>query len=90
MDITQLRGRINEINDEILKLFCERMEVSELIAEYKRENDLPITDSAREQEIFRHVASEAGELGEYAVRLFELLISLSKEYQNELLKRGER
>ena len=42
MDITELRAEIDQIDDELVKLFCARMEVSAKVADYKRERNLPI------------------------------------------------
>ena len=35
MDLTQLRDRIDAIDDELIRLFCQRMEVAAQIADYK-------------------------------------------------------
>ena len=45
MDIKELREQINEIDEEIVKLFTERMDVSTKIAAYKKENrGIPLID----------------------------------------------
>jgi chorismate mutase/prephenate dehydratase len=48
MDIKTLRERIDKVDDEITRLFGERMDVSRLVAEYKQENKLPVFDRGRE------------------------------------------
>ena len=53
MDIKELREKINGIDNQISKLFLKRMELVRGVAEYKRDNNLPILDAAREQEILR-------------------------------------
>ena len=47
MDLMELREQINEIDSEMLKLFLRRMEVAENVAEYKRQNGLPVLDAER-------------------------------------------
>ena len=42
MDLTELRGQIDEIDDEIIKLFCRRMDIAAQVADYKKANNLPI------------------------------------------------
>ena len=42
MDINELREKIDVINNEMQRLFDERMRVSAEIARYKRENGLPV------------------------------------------------
>ena len=85
MDLNELRQQINRIDDELLDLFTRRMDLASQVAEYKRENDLPILQPAREREILKKAADKAGpELGGYARVLFSMLMELSKSYQNKL------
>ena len=55
MDLNELRNEINSIDDEILALFLRRMDVAAQVADYKRENCLPIYQPQREQEILESV-----------------------------------
>ncbi len=47
--IYELRERIDEIDEEILSLLDERVMVAKKIGRVKREKDLSITDSDREE-----------------------------------------
>lgn len=86
MDIKELREKIDNIDDRIVELFCERMGVSLDIARYKREHSLAVYDPKRERELFARIAqlSEA-ELADYAVTLYKSVTSLSRTYQHHLL-----
>ena len=44
--LKESRTRINEIDNQLVKLFEERMHVVENIARYKAENNLPVFDSS--------------------------------------------
>ena len=57
MELNELRNQIDTIDDELVRLFCRRMEVSEQIADYKRQNGLPILVPAREREKLLDVSS---------------------------------
>ena len=82
MDLSQYRAQIDDIDDALLKLFCQRMQVSALIAEYKNANSLPIFVPSREQEKLADIAQKAGpEMAPYAQALYSCLFHLSKEYQ---------
>ena len=82
MDIQELRGRIDKIDDELVALFLRRMEVSAQIGAYKKERGLPIFMPEREQEKLLSVAKKAGpEMEAYARELFACLFTLSKQYQ---------
>ena len=84
MELNELRNEINQIDDEILKLFLRRMEVTDQVADYKRQHDLPIYQPAREREVLKKVAEQAGdEKSAYARVLFSMLMELSKSSQNK-------
>lgn len=83
-ELESARGQMNEINGRMLRLFRERMELSARIAEIKRESGLPVRDEARERDILENAAAQSGELSPYAVRFFETLMALSREYQETL------
>ena len=50
-DINELREKLDSIDAELMRLYSQRMEVSLRIAEYKRENSLPVEDPSREAEV---------------------------------------
>ena len=89
MDLNGYRRRIDEIDDEIVRLFAERMETAAGIAAYKREHGLPVLDPAREREKLLDVRRKSPEgLGEYAEALYSLIMELSRSYQHSLLGTG--
>ena len=83
MELQELRQKIDAIDEELIRLFAQRMEVSKAIGIYKKERDLPIFVPQREREKLADVATLAGELSDYTVRLYETIFSLSREYQSE-------
>ena len=84
MDIQQLRNEIDTIDEELVQLFCRRMDVAAQVADYKRENHLPIFVPAREREILANVAQKAGdEMGNYTRVLYSMLFELSRSYQSK-------
>lgn len=85
MDIKTLRERIDKIDDEITRLFGERMDVSCLVAQYKQENKLPVFDRGRERDVLSRVTEGASpEMQVYIKTLFQTLFSLSRSYQSAL------
>lgn len=82
MDISQLRQQIDEIDDELVKLFVKRMGISAQVAEYKRANNLPILVPARERQILMDVAQKAGpDMAGYTRVLYSMIFELSRSYQ---------
>ena len=47
MELKDLRNQIDDIDDELVRLFVKRMEVSAQVADYKKEHNLPIHVPAR-------------------------------------------
>ena len=84
MDLTDLRKEIDQIDDELVRLFVQRMEVSARIADYKKAHDLPILVPQREQEKLTDVAQKAGaDMAVYTKVLYDLLFELSRGYQSK-------
>ncbi len=86
MDLNDYRREIDGIDAQLLALFARRMDVAAAIAEYKKENALPVLDPSRERQKLLDVAEMAPEaLRDYAVSLYSLLFELSRGYQNRIL-----
>ena len=84
MDLTQIREEINRVDDQLVKLFVERMELAGQVAAYKREHNMPIFVPAREREILKKVAEQAGpEFGSYARLLYANIMDLSRSHQSK-------
>ena len=68
-----VRNDIDRIDKELLKLFTERMQCAERVAEIKRKAGIPVLNAAREQVILDRVKKEAGEYGDSAVALYSAI-----------------
>ena len=84
MELKDLRNQIDDIDDELVRLFVKRMEVSAQVADYKKEHNLPIHVPAREREILQDVAEKAGAgLENYSRVLYSMIFELSRSYQRK-------
>ena len=82
MDIQELRKQINEIDAQLVKCFDDRMRVALEIAKYKKENNLPVFDPARERDVLNRQTSAVGEdMTMYVKLLYNTLFDLSRSYQ---------
>ena len=70
------------------KLFVRRMEAARMVAEYKKQNGLPVLDELREAEVIRRNAQrvEDTELREYYVNFIRSNMAISRAYQTRLLE----
>lgn len=84
MELNKYREQIDIIDDELVRLFVARMNLSEKVAEYKKEHNLPIYVPAREREILQDVAEKAGpDMANYTRVLYSMLFELSRSYQSK-------
>ena len=84
MDLPEIRQQIDGIDQELVRLFCQRMNLSAQVADYKKANNLPIFVPARERAILQKVAEMAGpEMENYARVLYSMLFELSRSYQSK-------
>ena len=84
MELNEIRNQIDQVDDQLVQLFTKRMHLSEEVAKYKKEHNLPIYVPARERGILMDVAKKAGpEMDNYARVLYSMLFELSRSYQNK-------
>ena len=82
MELSDLREKIDAIDTEMVRLFTERMDIAAQVADYKKENNLPIYVPARERAILKDVAEKAGpEMANYTRVLYSMMFELSRSYQ---------
>ncbi len=81
------RERINRIDTEMAKLFVERMEAAKDVAEYKKQNGMPIFDALREAQVIEKNSARVEDdvLRSFYVEFLKYNMKLSKEYQRQLL-----
>lgn len=84
MDLNNYRQQIDAIDEEILRLFQQRMDVAENIAAYKKEHHLPILQAGREREKLATLSAQTRpELRSYLRVLYSLLFELSRAHQEK-------
>lgn len=86
--LEKARETISRVDSEMAALFTERMRAAELVAAYKKEHGLPITDAEREAAVIRNGAQQVDDpiLREYYVRFIQETMALSRAYQSRLLE----
>ena len=82
MDLTDLRKEIDSVDAQLVDLFCQRMSLSQQVADYKKENHLPIYVPSREKEKLKEIASQAGDNAPYARVLYSTIFELSRGCQS--------
>lgn len=88
-EIEQCRKEIDEIDKELINLFERRMDVAIRVANYKKENDLPIYDEERESKVIKknvdNLKNKNYDL--LARRFFLSIMELSRSLQESIIKK---
>jgi chorismate mutase/prephenate dehydratase len=85
MELQECREKIDIIDKQLVKLFQERMDIAAAIAEYKKENNLPITDTGRERSKLSDIEKQTkNEYLTYMDALYSMIFELSRSHQRKL------
>ena len=90
MELSEIRAKIDTVDDQLLQLFLERMALAEEVAAYKNEHKLPIVNKQREREVLAKVTERSGDKERYAYHLFSTLFELARSRQAELISAPTR
>ncbi len=83
-----MRNKIDDIDNQILELLYERLNISKEIARFKRENNMPVLQTGRYDEILRKKIIQAENLGlnpNYISDILEVIHEESVRTQLELI-----
>lgn len=88
MNLDELRGEIDQIDQKLVELFKKRLDVASGIATAKKDQSLPVLDHQREQKVLEKVVDLAGDgYDMYVKMLYSTIFDLSRGYQTQKLKR---
>lgn len=89
MELHELRKEIDRIDKEMVHLFVKRLQVASEIAADKKENNMPVLDQQREEQVLNQVIGYADdEYDMYVKMLYSNIFDLSRGYQTQKLKRN--
>ncbi len=90
-DLKECREEIDRIDDEILRLFERRMEVSEDVARYKIRTGKQVFDPQRERDKIQTLKGRAhGEFNSLGIEeLFHQIMAISRKRQYQLITESE-
>lgn len=90
MDLKDIRAEIDEIDSQLVDLLLRRMNCSEQVARYKAENNMPIFNSEREQQIIDKVTANSGRYADCTRILFENIMEISRGLQHDIIGSGKK
>ena len=62
-DLKKLRQELDKQNAGIVSKIAKRMEIVKEVAEYKKQNNIPIVDAKREEEVIKHFEDAFEKIG---------------------------
>lgn len=89
-DLVDLRQQIDEIDEKILEILAKRMRISGEVAQYKKENNMPVLQAARYDEILTHRSEQGASMGmspEFVKEVFEAIHAESVRKQIEIINK---
>ncbi len=89
LELEELREKINLVDNEILESLEERMELAKEVAELKKENNMPIKDLKREEEIISQRKLCTSLEGAFTESIMKVIIKESKKIQNKIINEEE-
>lgn len=89
--LEELRGQLDVVDDQIVKLYEERMKICEQVGEYKVEAGRKVFDRVREKEKLQNVASKvSSDFDKKGIQeLYQQLMSMSRKLQYQQLVKAE-
>jgi len=83
MDIQQLRNKIDQLDDQLVRLLSERAAAAAAIGELKAKQGTPIYEPQREQDVINHVrGANPGPLTDLQVQhVYERIMDVMRELQ---------
>ncbi len=87
LTLAECREKIDQTDEQLLRLFIQRMEISKNVAEVKQAQGIATENKEREQQILDKRCAQAGEeMAPYVEEFFKCMISQSKRLQEALKK----
>ena len=89
--LEELRQSIDQIDQELVRLFERRMAVTREVGEYKQQVGLPVLDAAREREVLAKKLNLISnpDLQADVVQLYENIMAISRRQQRSLVLEGQ-
>lgn len=82
--LDELREQINAVDKQLAALFEERMNIVSEVTEYKKQNNLPTYDAAREKAVIEKGKTylEDQKYAAYYEEFMQNVMDVSKKYQD--------
>lgn len=87
--LDEVRKEIDEIDEKLLPLIIKRMDAAKKVAAIKKEHNIPVLNSQREEEILKEMGEKGGEYASAVKIAYSTFMDISRALQHEILGSGE-
>lgn len=86
-ELIRLRQEIDEIDNNLIELFEKRMLIAKKVARYKKNQNIPIYDESRENEIIKKNIGKLNDksLSQELESLYRTVFEISKDIQKKVI-----
>lgn len=87
-ELEQFRKEIDQIDQELTRLFEKRMETVLKVGAYKKQHDLPVFDEKREKKVIERNCArlESKQFEGELTQFFQSMMDITKETQRKQMK----
>lgn len=89
MELDAIRQEIDQIDEQLIALFKQRMDCAKRVGEYKKERGMTVLNTERENEVLDNMERSGGEYGYAARLLFSNIMELSRALQHDIMGSGK-
>ena len=85
-ELNILREQIDDTDEQIVRLLCERFGTVKAVAEYKKAHGLEVLQKSREAEVLNKIAGKMNEreYKDYILEIYKIILETSKCLQRGL------
>lgn len=87
-ELKEIREKITKTDNQMAELFEDRMELVKKVAQYKKDNGLPVYDPKREEQVLQNGIDrmEKPELKSHYVSFMKSVMEIARRYQSGILE----
>lgn len=81
MKINEVRAQIDDIDNQLVDLFLQRLQLCRIVGDLKRKKNMPIFNQLREQEILNKLSKKDPANSQYLRQLYHEIFKICKDVQ---------
>lgn len=87
-ELLKVRDELDKLDNELVSLFKKRMSLSEEVARVKKEQNIPVLNQGREQQILDRLTEGCDDdMKGYIMELYTKIFDISRDHQKKLLEK---